>query len=88
MAYLLDVNDPTKMYIKTLDCNGQLTLDSYTMTKDQIQEDENAFVTQAMLDEVLDNKLEKMFKKYMNNGRSRNNKNRNNQNREEVDYDE
>lgn len=87
MAYLLDINDPKKLYTKTLDFNGQSIVKSYTLSEDKIQQDDNNFVTESMLDDLLEDKMEKMFKKYMGNGRSRNNKNRNNQNRE-VDYDE
>ena len=81
-AYFLDVNDPTKLYTKTLDMSGQATVKSYTITEDKIDEPNTDFVTQDMLEEILDDKLEKLFKKYNNRSRNRNK----NQNRE-VDND-
>ena len=82
MAYFLDINDPTKLYTKTLDMSGQPLIKSYTLTEDKISETDTNFVTQDMLEELLDEKLEKLFKKYNNRSRNRNK----NQNRE-VDDD-
>ena len=82
MAYFLDVNDPTKLYTKTIDFNGQTSIKSYTLTEDKIADNESNFITEDMLEEILDDKLEKLFKKYNNRSRNRNK----NQNRE-VDND-
>lgn len=81
MAYFLDINDPSKLYTKTIDMTGTPAVKSYTITEDQIV-DENGYVTQQMLEEILDDKFEKFFKKYNNRSRNRNR----NQNRE-VDDD-
>ena len=76
MAYLLDINDPTKMYTKTIDSTGQPIIKSYTLTEDTIEQQNSDFVTVDMLDELLQDKIEKAFKKFGNN-RSRNNHNKN-----------
>ena len=84
MAYLLDINDPTKMYTKTIDSTGQPIIKSYTLTEDAIKQTDSEFVTVDMLEEILQDKLEKALKKQFGNGRSRNNHNKN----REVDTNE
>ena len=74
IAYFLDTTDPTKLYSKAIDGMGNITTRSYTISEDKISNGSD-YVTQEMLEEILDDKLEKLFKKY--NNRSRNHKNQN-----------
>lgn len=93
-VYLRDSDDQEMLYIKSTDANGRPgILQAYHLDEVRIdnQTEENDYITADILDQVLDEKLEKMFKRYMGGNKNQNqnrNRNKNRNNRVEEEYDD
>lgn len=94
-VYLRDSDDNSMLYIKSTDASGRPgSLQAYKLQEVPIEphttnEDKN-YITADILDEMLDDKLEKMFRKYSNNnqGGKRNNGSKRNNNNNRGEYNE